>query len=155
MPKPFHHGTVRSWKRGTVMKHGSAWNKLGRDRTSPSQPVPSAELSTLGGNTYLEAPKTSDTLAAIAQKMGVGESVELAEKIAVPSTPKGKEAYAKSLNGWAASASKVALSYKDKLDAAKDTQSMNMAATIGKLESLLQSISDSLAQAAELSGKIK
>lgn len=76
MPKPFAHGTVRSWKRGNVMKHGAAWTKLARERIAPVQPVAAVAPTSFGGDPYAGAapftPEMSGTLGAIASKLGEG-----------------------------------------------------------------------------------
>ena len=74
MPKPFAHGTVRSWKRGNVMKHGAAWTKLARERIAPVQPVAAVAPTSFGGDPYAGAapftPEMSGTLGAIVSKLG-------------------------------------------------------------------------------------
>ena len=83
MPKPFAHGTVRSWKRGNVMKHGTAWSKLARERSAPLQPVAAVAATSLGGDAYGMAqpftPTMSDTLGAIASKLGEGRQPSIEE----------------------------------------------------------------------------
>jgi hypothetical protein len=53
--KAFHQGTVRSWKRGTMLKGNSAWSRLPQGK--PSKTIPPAPMpmqSTLGGNSYVD-----------------------------------------------------------------------------------------------------
>lgn len=83
MPKPFAHGTVRSWKRGNVMKHGAAWTKLARERIAPVQPVAAVAPTSFGGDPYAGAapftPEMSGTLGAIASKLGEGRKPSVEE----------------------------------------------------------------------------
>ena len=75
--KAFHHGTVRSWKRGNVMKGGTTWSRLGRDKVAPlASKGPEVQQSTLGGNTYVggEQVPVSEMLARIAVRL-LGETV--------------------------------------------------------------------------------
>jgi len=83
MAKPFAHGTVRSWKRGNVMKHDRTWTKLARDRAAPLQPVAAVAATTMGGDPYGAAqpftPTMSSTLDAIASKLGEGRQPSVEE----------------------------------------------------------------------------
>jgi len=80
----------------------------------------------------------------------------LDEKIASPSTKKGKAAYVKSLTKWASAAAKVAKSYNDKLGDVEGMDGSTSGATIvANLDKLLTSISAQLTQAAEAAAKIK
>lgn len=150
MPKAFSHGTVRTWKRGNVMKHGAAWTKLAKDKPAPLQPVPVVAASSMGGNAYGTAqaftPEMNATLESISRRLD--------EKIQSPSSPKGRAAYTKSLTSWSKAASKVAQSYKDRLG---DLRQVTDAEALRRdqLGKLLQTLSGQLAQAAELADSLK
>lgn len=161
MPKAFAHGTVRSWKRGNVMKHGSEWAKLARERIAPVQPIAVVAPTTLGGDAYGAATpftaEMSSTLNTLAAKLGesdVSDELELlAEKIQSPSSPKGRAAYRKSLASWSKAASKVAQSYKDKLGDLKGANDAEKAMA-AQLERLLGTVSGELAQIASTAEKL-
>lgn len=75
MAKPFHHGTVRSWKRGNVLKQDRAWLRLAREKLRPEQPKPEVVPTSLGGDPYgreTAHQPLSDTLAAIADRVSEG-----------------------------------------------------------------------------------
>lgn len=78
----------------------------------------------------------------------------LNEKIQSPSTPKGLEAYKKSLSAWSKAASKVAQSYRDKLGDVK-VQKETDSATVNTLEGLLFSAASALSQIAVYTEKLK
>jgi hypothetical protein len=73
--KAFPHGTVRSWKRGTVMKGGTAWSRLNRDKPMPlASKVPEVQQSPFGGNAYAAAApafsaSVSEALAEIVDQL--------------------------------------------------------------------------------------
>ena len=80
----------------------------------------------------------------------------LNEKIQSPSTPKGLEAYKKSLTAWSKAASKVAQSYRDKLGDLKEAQgSVSGATLVNTLEGLLFSASSALSQIEAQVAKLK
>lgn len=81
-------------------------------------------------------------------------ATSLEEKIQSPSTPKGLEAYVKSLTSWSKAASKVAGSYRDRL---RDAKPKSDAAQVqqAQLDKLLQAVSGELAQISDLAGKLK
>ena len=71
--KAFAHGTVRQWQRGNVMKHGTEWMRLAKDKPAPLLPVAAVAATSLGGNPYMDAeaftPQTSATLESLAAQM--------------------------------------------------------------------------------------
>lgn len=73
------------------------------------------------------------------------EESRIDEKIQPPTSPKGRAAFSASLNGWSKAASKVASSYKDKLQQAnpKDVEDHALlGADLGSVSKLLAVIAD-------------
>lgn len=69
--KAFQHGTVRSWKRGTMMKSDKVWQRLPQGKAPKTiPPAPMPVQSTLGGNSYVSGDATvSEMLAQIAARL--------------------------------------------------------------------------------------